>query len=104
MQPTPHQEWEDALDALEVHIAHAETLVLTLRLDEVAPWSPPQLSTPMPGYLVDRAQTLLGRLETVHERIPELAERVRRERAVAERISRATAPPRRPPVYVDENA
>jgi hypothetical protein len=103
MESPDHRDWEQALDGLEQYLARTETMVRTLRPDEIGLWSPPQVSTPLPRHLAGRARSLLERLEALQATVPGVMERVRRERAVADRISRATGRSRSA-VYVDASA
>jgi hypothetical protein len=100
-------DWEQALDAIEDRLERTETQLARPGPSEIRPdverWSPPELDTPLPAHLADRVRSLLARTQEVSDRVRTAAERVRRERAAADRISRATARPRAA-VYVDRSA
>jgi len=64
MDQTWDSAWGAALDELELSLEESERLLGGGDPAEAlaaAPWSPPQLETPLPADLLERAQSLLAR-------------------------------------------
>jgi len=98
------QAWVDALDGLEADIAAAEQLLDLGELAEVAPWTPPVLTTPLPAELGDRARDLHDRQAAVLAAVDEATTRSQRQLTVTDRIGWATRRPTTRSVYVDTSA
>lgn len=59
-----HAAWVAALDDLELTLEETQRLLAAGDAGEVlasAPWTPPQMATPLPAELLDRARGLLAR-------------------------------------------
>lgn len=98
------QAWADALAALEMDVAEAETMLAVDHVFEATvkdPWTPPVGLGPLPAHLVERARTLLARQLEVSQRLANAAKNSRRhDRAVANMQFTVPAPP----VYLDTPA
>jgi len=98
------QAWADALGALELDVAEAETM---LAVDHVFsatvrdPWTPPTNLGPLPAHLVERARTLLGRQLDVSRQLADAARNSRRHDRAVSHLKAGTATP---PVYIDTPA
>jgi hypothetical protein len=99
--------WTEALDELELDVDRAEALLCAehARAAEVAEtlvrstaWVPPQLRTPLPETLRERAERLLERQLVVTGRLAAAMTSSRRHLDVVERL--VPSDPR--PMYVDQ--
>ena len=100
--------WEQALDELEQHLHHCESLLSDRSGDgseEPVPgrWVKPDGLGPMPAHLVDRAFALRERQAAVIAALPGAIAANRQQRAAAERL-RPAGPARPGAVYVDVTA
>ncbi len=99
--------WEAALDELELTLAETERLLAgeDPATVPVAPWTPPQLDSPLPAEMVARATSLLGRQQNLAERTARAMSDTRHAMAYVARVADAsgTRQPARP-VYLDIRA
>ena len=96
--------WAEALGALEMDVAEAETMLAVDHIFEATsrdPWTPPTNLGPLPAHLAERARTLLGRQLDVSRQLAAAARNSRRhDRA----MSHMRDNPPTPPVYIDTPA
>ncbi len=99
--------WKSALDELELTLVQTERLLAgeDPATVEVAPWTPPQLETPLPAELLERATTLLGRQHNLAQRTAAAMTSTRQGLAYVGRVADASGAkhPARP-VYLDVRA
>jgi hypothetical protein len=102
MTPEWRKEWEAALDALEIDVSAAETLLADdqrMRERPVSdPWHPPAGLGPLPLDLRPRADAILTRQLAVAEAIASALVTNRRQAALLGKMKSA---PQARPAYVD---
>jgi hypothetical protein len=102
MSPEWRKEWEAALDAMEIDISTAETLLTDdQRLREhppADPWHPPAGLGPLPLDLRPRADAILTRQIAVAEAIASALVTNRRQAAL---LGKMKSGPQARPAYVD---
>ncbi|HWJ81086.1 MAG TPA: hypothetical protein VNS55_02515 [Nocardioides sp.] len=97
--------WEQALDELEQHLDHAESLLSGATAGELPRrgWVKPDGLGPLPGHLVDRAFSLRERQHAVLAAIPAALAATRQQRTVTERLE-SGGRQHAPAVYIDVTA
>lgn len=111
IEPRPAAEdfagaWHRALDELELEVDRAEALLHAEHSRAASPavvmttaaWTPPQLRTPLPDTLRERAERLLERQLTVVGRLSTAMTSSRRHLDVVDRLVPSDARP----MYVDQ--
>lgn len=96
------QEWEAALDRLELDVELAEQMLTSSAPALPEPWEPPNLRGPMPDDLLPRARLLHERQLAAARDIALAATANRRHVALTSKLS-STVPPD-VPVYLDVTA
>jgi hypothetical protein len=98
-------EWTAALDDLELTLTETENLLADQGRTPLAPaaaWTPPQLATPLPPEMLDRARELLARQQQLIAQTSSAMSGNRRTNAFVDKVVDA-AGTRRPAmsVYLD---
>jgi hypothetical protein len=99
---TFHDAWVAALDALELDVTTAESLLRERSVAAPSPWTPPTLHGPLPQDLLPRARLLLDRQLTVSRQITGAMLSAGRHQKLAGQLLQPAGPPS--PVYLDIQA
>ncbi|MGZ4474488.1 MAG: hypothetical protein ACXVWW_02165 [Nocardioides sp.] len=97
-------EWTDALDALQRDLDLAEELLSdrqTAQEAEIVEWAVPELTTPLPAGLAERATELAARQQTLIEQLPDAIAAVRRQSSVSKKMNWSARSAGQASVYVD---
>ncbi|MEQ6901940.1 hypothetical protein [Nocardioides sp. YIM 152588] len=105
--PKAPESWEEALQRLEAHVDRAEGIISGLAAPDEdhthEPWVEPTGLGPMPTEFLFRAKELLERQQRLMATLPALLADNQSQRAVAAKVSDATAV-KSGPVYLDVTA
>lgn len=98
--------WTAALDELELTLEQTQALVEgRAPTSEPRPWTPPQLASPLPSHLVERARSLLARQHQMIETTTAAVAGTRQTKAFVGRVVDSSTLQRRPAaVYLDVRA
>lgn len=99
-----HLAWEVALDRLELDLVMVERQLTLLDAPPLDRWDVPEVDGPIPADLLPRALDIQVRQEAALRQVGESLTTNRQQRAVTDRITRASVNGLIAPAYVDLTA